>query len=104
MLLVTDGGADPHIGSFGWIIATKNGERLDRGCGLASGIDPRSFRSETHGGRCGILFIQLTFKYTEFDPPMGRLQLHADNEGMIKKLRYMSEFCLAADTALNGTF
>lgn len=43
ILLVSDGGAVNHLGSFGWILGLQDGTRLAHGSGIAFGQDPHSF-------------------------------------------------------------
>jgi hypothetical protein len=57
IILVSDGGSMDDYGSFGWVISTKEGDRVAKGSGSVFGSDPRSYRAEGHGAKAGLLFI-----------------------------------------------
>jgi hypothetical protein len=54
---VSDGSSARSLGSFGWSLATPEGQRLARCAGLVYGNDPSSFRSETTGLLAILLFL-----------------------------------------------
>ena len=104
IILVSDGGAIPGSGSFGWVLSTTDGTRLANGYGPAFGLDPRSYRSECYGAKAGFLFLIMIYRYCGRPLPEGSFEYYCDNEGLIKKLHYLHnhpnaiyESCLHSD-------
>ena len=57
VIMVSDGGAIPGSGTFGWVLGTTDGTRLAKGYGPAFGSDPKSYRAECYGAKAGFLFL-----------------------------------------------
>jgi hypothetical protein len=89
--LVSDGGAAFECGSYGWVICNQDSTRLARGSGSVFGFDPRSYRAEGHGAKAGILFLVHCFLYCQQPLPTGQFKFYCDNEGLLKKLEYLSQ-------------
>ena len=94
LLCVSDGGAIPNSGSFGWIISTKAGTRLASGQGTVFGHDPKSYRSEAYGCKAVMYFLLLAHRYCE-SQMTGQLTVTYDNQGLKKKLNYFGTYRLA---------
>jgi hypothetical protein len=78
-----DGGAMDDYGSFGWVVSTKEGDRLATGSGSVFGSDPRSYRAEGHGAKAGTLFIIHCFRYCNVPIPPGQFTVYCDNQGLL---------------------
>jgi exonuclease III len=94
ILLVTDGGANDAMGTFGWVIGTTSGTRLAAGSGPVFGFDPRSYRAETYGCRAGMTFLQLVFQFCRCTMT-GTLSVRFDNQGLLKKQTSFRKYSLA---------
>jgi exonuclease III len=98
IILVTDGGANDSMGTFGWVIGTTNGTRLASGSGPVFGFDPRSYRAETYGCRAGMTFLQLIFQFCDCSMT-GTLSVRFDNQGLLKKQTSFRKYTLAKFSA-----
>lgn len=56
-IICSDGSASSTSGTYGYIVSTKQGQRLARGKGVAPGAYPNSFRSEAYGVLSALRFI-----------------------------------------------
>jgi hypothetical protein len=70
-------------GSFGWVVSTKEGNRLATGSGSVFGSDPRSYRAEGQGAKAGTLFIIHCFWYCNAPIPPGQFTFYCDNQGLL---------------------
>jgi hypothetical protein len=79
---VSDGSSARHLGSFGWALATPEGQRLAKCSGLVHGDDPSSFRSEATGLLAVLLFLLHLRIF--FDVTVDcRVTLYTDNKGLV---------------------
>lgn len=95
VIIVSDGGALPDRGSFGWIIGLLDGTRLARGQGTVFGSNPSSYRAEISGCKAALLFLRHLHLYCSEQQPAGKLQYHCDNSGFIKKMMRFRSFPIA---------
>jgi hypothetical protein len=85
---VSDGSSARHLGSFGWALATPEGQRLAKCSGIVYGHDPSSFRSEA----TGLLAVLLSLHHlrTFFDVTSDcSVTLYTDNKGLVVVLPEM---------------
>jgi exonuclease III len=85
LLIASDGGAIPGIGSFGWRAATVTGLRLIGCNGQAPGDNPESFRAEGYGLLSVLLFFHHFYRFYHIHDPLPFI-LYCDNEALIKTL------------------
>jgi hypothetical protein len=57
-----------HHGAFGWIISTREGERLARANGPVRGYRPTSYRAEGYGILSILRFVKRLLLYCNEDP------------------------------------
>ena len=71
-------------GSFGWIISTKEGERLVRAYGPARGKDPTSYRAEAYGLLSVLRFLVQIQEFCQIPgPPEWQWTVTSDNLSMV---------------------
>lgn len=93
----SDGSATKEYGTYGYILATKEGQRLARGRGIAPGAHPNSFRSEAYGVLATLrLLVRMTEDLIQTIPPTLELEHWLDNRSVITRInrtlesRYMT--------------
>ena len=83
LLTVSDGSVVFHNMSFGWVLATPNGDILAYGAGLCNGRG-NSLRSEGAGMITVTIFMSLILEYTGKDS--AKLQCISDNQELINRM------------------
>ena len=76
-------------GTYGWVLASSNKERLAYGSGPVEGHDPQSFRSEGQGMLSVACFILHLRRWTHHDTPLEGT-LATDNSGLITRVKEQS--------------
>ena len=99
VVIAPDGGAIPGIATEGVSIATTAGRRLVKIFGPVSGNDPPSCRAELAGLKCGLAFLLLLFQFCQRPLPSGSPGFHSDNQGMVKKFKWLRSCRLAIHQA-----
>ena len=83
IMLVSDGGAKPPRGSFGWAISTRH-KVLWQGRGVARGVPMDSHRSEGLGRVAGLLFLNRYCEYIGCKTSRKTLESYCDNMDAVR--------------------
>jgi hypothetical protein len=76
-------------GSFGWILSSDTGERLDIGMGPANGSNPNSYRSEGCGMLALLLFLTRLAEFIQIHEPWTGI-IATDSKSLIDTVRHPS--------------
>jgi hypothetical protein len=89
IIMCSDGSATRHNASFGYMIATKTGQRLIAGHGPAPGAFPNSFRSESYGVLATVRWL---YRALQIHPPHSRytIEHHLDNQSVKRRIATQS--------------
>jgi hypothetical protein len=60
--------------------------------------NPTGLKAEGYGAKAGMLFLIHCFKYCNVPIPEGQFTFYCNNEGLLKKLKYMQSY----NNAING--
>ena len=71
-----------HHGAFGWIISTREGERLARANGPVRGYRPTSYRAEGYGILSILRFVKRLLLYCNEDP-VWQWEMTSDNISLV---------------------
>ena len=71
-----------HHGAFGWIISTREGERLARANGPVRGYRPTSYRAEGYGILSILRFVKRLLLYCNEDPDW-QWEMTSDNISLV---------------------
>ena len=85
-MLCSDGSASGASGSFGFIVSTKQGQRLAKGKGPAPGAYPNSFRSEAYGVLATLCWL---YHALPTGAPMNHVTIthYLDNQSVISRIK-----------------
>lgn len=91
ILLVSDGGARPHmpLGGYGWVLATEH-EELVTNRGWVTGWPMQSFRAEGVGRLSAIVFLTRFLKFYNTKTPV--IHTYLDNIGVIQRCEEISPY------------
>jgi hypothetical protein len=87
LYVVSDGGADGEVGSFGALLASAEAIYV-RLSGTTEGTLPASFRAESYGCLLVLRFVYHFRWFHDLDPILCRNRFYCDNEGLIKRLKF----------------
>jgi hypothetical protein len=87
---MSDGSSARHLGSFGWALATPEGQRLATCSGLVYGNGPSSFRSEATGLLAMLLFLMHLRHFFDVHSECS-ITLYTDNKGLVDVLPQMTK-------------
>lgn len=85
LITCSDGSATTTTGSFGFVIATPEGQRLVYGNGPAPGAYPNSFRSEAYGVLATVRWLHHAFRYSPTDGKP-TITHYLDNTSVIRRI------------------
>ena len=87
IIMCSDGSATPARGTFGFVVATNQGQRLARGNRPAPGAYPNSFRSEAYGVLATMLWLrQIVRHLPSLDLPLPKIIHYLDNKSVITRI------------------
>ena len=90
----SDGSVRYHTnGSFGWIIATTEGERLVQAYGPARGYRPTSYRAEGYGLLSVLRFITRIQEYCQIsaETTLGQWTVTSDNSSLVEVINRIAD-------------
>jgi hypothetical protein len=85
IITCSDGSATDSGGSYGYIISTKNGQRIAKGRGPAPGAQLNSFRSEAYGVLATMRW--LTHALRNNPPTTQKIYHYLDNRSVISRIK-----------------
>jgi len=88
VIMCSDGSVAAEIGTYGFIVATKQGQRLAKGAGIAPGAHANSFRSEAYGVLATITWLhnEIINLAININEPL-QIEHHLDNKSVVRRIK-----------------